>query len=90
MQIAIRELKAELSRVLSQAQTGEIIEVTSHSRPVARIVGIPAMAEDGLKALMATGGATWSGHKPQLEAPLRLVPDADHATVSRMVLEDRR
>jgi hypothetical protein len=28
-------------RVLSRAQRGEIIEVTSHNKPIARIVGIP-------------------------------------------------
>ena len=35
MDIAIRELKSSLSRVLAAAQGGEVIEVTSHRKPVA-------------------------------------------------------
>ena len=47
MPIAVRELKASLSRVLLRAQAGEVIEVTSHNRPIARIVGIPPPVGDG-------------------------------------------
>ena len=49
MSVAVRELKASLSRVLSRAQNGEIIEVTSHNKPIARIIGIPEHAEPGLR-----------------------------------------
>lgn len=88
MSIAIRELKASLSRVLSRAQQGEIIEVTSHNKPIARIVGIPLQAEAGLRGLIASGTLSWSGGKPRSRAPLEISPRG--TPVSQMVLEDRR
>ena len=65
MYVAIRELKSSLSRVLSLAQGGEVIEVTSHNKPIARILGIPPQADEGLRRLMASGTLSWSGGKPQ-------------------------
>ena len=88
MSIAVRELKASLSRVLSRAQDGEIVEVTSHNKPIARIVGIPFQAEAGLRGLLARGALSWSGGKPLARAPLELT--ARGTPVSQMVLEDRR
>lgn len=41
MSIAVRQLKASLSRVLARAQEGKVIEVNLHNKPIARIVGIP-------------------------------------------------
>lgn len=87
MSVAIRELKASLSQVLTRAQDGEVIEVTCHNKPIARIVGIPRHAEN-LRALIAGGALSWSGGKPQLAPPLVLA--ARGTPVSRMVLEDRR
>lgn len=88
MPIAVRELKATLSQVLLRAQAGEVIEVTSHKKPIARIVGIPAQAgDDGLRGLIAAGALSWSGGKPQLGPPLELLVGA--TPVSRLVLEDR-
>jgi len=88
MSIAVRELKAGLSRVLLRAQAGEVIEVTSHNRPIGRIVGIPAQARDGgLRGLIAAGALSWSGSKPCLAPPLDLTDGVK--PVGRMVLEDR-
>ena len=87
MHVAIRELKASLSRVLARARAGEVIEVTSHDRPIARIVGIPDEAADGLRRLVASGAAAWAGGKPTFEAPLALRPAG--TPVSQLVLEDR-
>jgi prevent-host-death family protein len=69
--VAIRELKAGLSRVLARARAGEVIEVTSHNRPIARIVGIPD-AEAGLRRLVASGAAAWTGGKPAFAPPVPL------------------
>ena len=88
MHVAIRELKAGLSRILAQAQAGELIEVTSHSKPIARIVGIPAQGGPGMGELVAQGALTWSGGKPLLAPPLTLA--AQGIPVSRIVLEERR
>ncbi|MBP8219960.1 MAG: type II toxin-antitoxin system prevent-host-death family antitoxin [Aeromonadaceae bacterium] len=87
MHVAVRELKSSLSRVLSLAQGGEIIEVTSHNKPIARIVGIPPQADEGLRRLMATGALSWGGGKPKFAPPVELAPSG--TSVSQMVLEDR-
>ena len=88
MHVAIRELKANLSRVLSRAREGEVIEVTSHNKSIARIVGIPPQAGGGLRGLIASGSLCWSGGKPRLVAPREVA--ARGTPVSQMVLEDRR
>jgi prevent-host-death family protein len=88
MSVAIRELKASLSRVLSRAQHGEIIEVTSHNKPIARIIGIPEHAYPGLRGLVAGGAVSWSGGKPRHKLPVAMT--ARGPSVSQMVLEDRR
>ncbi len=87
MHVAVRELKASLSRVLALAQGGEVIEVRSHHKPIARIVGIPPQTDEGLRRLIATGALSWSGGKPQFAPPLELVSGG--TSVSQMVLEDR-
>ncbi|KAF0162011.1 MAG: prevent-host-death family protein [Rhodocyclaceae bacterium] len=87
MLVAIRELKSNLSRVLALAQGGEVIEVTSHSKPIARIVGIPPQADEGLRRLMASGVLSWNGGKPQLAPAQALAPGGK--SLEQMVLEDR-
>lgn len=87
MLIPIRELKANLSRILSRAQAGEVIEVTSHKTPIARIVGIPAGADSGLGRLIGTGAMSWGGGKPEFAAPVDL--GAGGVPLGQMVLEDR-
>jgi len=87
MQIAIRELKSSLSRVLALAQGGEVIEVTSHSKPIARIVGIPPQVDEGLRRLMASGVLSWNGSKPTFTPTQALLPIGK--PIGKMVLEDR-
>ena len=87
MHVAIQELKTNLSRVLSFAQNGEVIEVTSHNKPIARIIGIPPQASAGLRNLMASGALAWRGREPEFEAPLQL--GSGGTSVSKMVVEDR-
>jgi prevent-host-death family protein len=87
MRIAMHELKAGLSRYMAQARAGEVIEVTSHDRPVARIVGIPPVDPTGVARLLARGAAQWRGGKPALQAPVILRESGK--PVSEMVLEDR-
>lgn len=86
MQISVRELKAHLSRYLSQAQEGQPLDVTSHRKVVARIVGVPAAESEGVARLVAGGLAQWGGGKP-VGAAIQLSPVG--RKVSEMVLEDR-
>jgi len=87
MHVAVRELKSSLSRVLALAQGGEVIEVTSHNKPIARILGIPQQADEGLRRLMASGTLSWRGGKPRLSPPVELASGGK--SVSQMLLEDR-
>ena len=66
MHIAINELKSGLYRVLAKAQAGEIFEITSHSKPIARIVGIPQQEDAALSKLMVSGALTWNGKKTSI------------------------
>ena len=58
MKIAVHEFKLGLSRYVAQARAGTVIELTSHDKPVARIIGIPATESPGLTRLLARG-ARW-------------------------------
>ena len=87
MQVAIRQLKAQLSKFIAYAQEGEEIEVTSHNRPVARITGIPRNIEDPLKQMITSGAAQWHGGKPKWSPPLKL--NNKGQSLSQMILSDR-
>lgn len=92
MQVAVRELKAHLSKMLALAQAGEEIEVRSHNRPIARIVGIPSTADGdlpaGIRRLVAEGAVTLgNGKKLDDFEPMALSPGG--TPVSQMVIEDR-
>ncbi len=87
MHVAIRELKSSLSRILALAQGGEVIEVTSHSKPIARIIGIPLQTDARLRRLMATGILLWNGSKPRF-APAQTLASGGKP-IGQMVLEDR-
>ncbi len=88
MAIPVRDLKAQLSRILARARNGEVIEVTSHNRPIARIVGIPEPARHDLAALVAGGLVSWNGGKPTFPEKRRRLSSGGK-TLSEMILEDR-
>ncbi len=87
MRIAMHVLKAGLSRFVAQARAGQVIEVTSHDKPVVRIVGIHNADLPGVARLLASGSAQWGGGKPALRAPIKL--GANGKALSEMVSEDR-
>ena len=86
MQVSMQEFKAHLSRYVGQARSGQLIELTSHRKVVARIVGVPPTDSAGVLCLLAAGVATWQGGKP-VGAALRLQERGK--LVSALVLEDR-
>jgi antitoxin (DNA-binding transcriptional repressor) of toxin-antitoxin stability system len=86
MQVSMQEFKSHLSRYVGQAQSGELIELTSHRKVVARIIGVPLTASTGVSSLLTAGVATWQGGKP-MGASLSLQKQGK--LVSAMVLEDR-
>lgn len=52
LQVGIRALKQNASAVVAEAAAGEVITITDHGRPVARLTAIPAETLGGL----ITGG----------------------------------
>lgn len=91
MKVAMNEFKAGLSRYVARARAGEVIELTSHAKPVARLVGIAAEQPPGIQRLLSTGAAQWAGGKPALRAPLVCPTPTLGGTpsLSDMVLEGR-
>ena len=53
--VGIRELRQQTSRVLKRVVAGEVVEVTEHGHPIARIVPLRPSA---LEQLTAEGRAT--------------------------------
>lgn len=86
MQVSMQEFKSHLSRYVGQAQSGQLIELTSHRKVVARVVGVPSTDSAGVLSLLAAGVATWQGGKP-VGAGFRLQEQGK--LVSALVLEDR-
>lgn len=86
MLVSMQEFKSHLSQYVGQAQSGELIELTSHRKVVARLVGVPPADSAGVARLLAAGAASWQGGKP---AGAALELQAVGKPVSALVLEDR-
>lgn len=74
-QVSVRDLKTHLSAWLGRVQTGEVVEVTCHRKPIARITGVKTQDEaptSPLQTALKTGLISWSGQKPTLPPPVRL------------------
>lgn len=89
-QVSVRELKAHLSQWLARVQAGELVEVTSHRRAIARLHGLkspmPAAAHP-LQAAIDAGLVSWNGSKPVIPTPIVL--KGSGKPISEIVLEDR-
>ena len=86
MQVSMREFKSHLSSYVSHAQSGQLIELTSHRKVVARLIGVPVTDSVGMAKLLAAGAATWQGGKP-IGAEISLHKQGK--PVSELVLENR-
>ena len=86
--VAVRHLKARLSEYLEQVSSGDIVEVTSRGKLIARIV--PAGAESVQKDpmdLVKEGFANWNGKKvPSGKPRIRF---KDGSLASDLVLKNR-
>lgn len=86
MQTSVRELKAQLSRLLGQVQAGTTVTVQSHGKPVAQIV--PIRSKRPISRLSSEPGITWNGKKPTGIARAETLRKG--VSVSDWVNEDRR
>jgi prevent-host-death family protein len=96
MKVSVRDFKANLSRYLKDARAGRDVVVTSHGRPVARLLAVPEetaeepAAEELLRRLkLIPGVQLGTGGKPLgSKTPMRIRPG--QKTLAETVLEDRR
>jgi prevent-host-death family protein len=89
-QVSVRELKTHLSEWLSRVQSGEVVELTSHRKPIARItVAKPAepTSTNPLQKAIDAGLISWRGQKPNLPPPVKL--NDGGPLMSDIVIEDR-
>ena len=89
-QVSVRDLKTHLSEWLARAQAGEVVEVTSHRKPIARITAVkPAESAitSPLQKAIDAGLISWNGEKPNLPPPVKL--RGQRKLLSDIVIEDR-
>ena len=86
MQVSMREFKSHLSSYISKAQSGQQIELRSHRKVVAKIIGVQSIENTGISRLLASGIVSWQGGKPA-GASFKLQDSGK--TVSTLILEDR-
>ncbi len=86
MQVSMREFKSHLSNYISKAQSGQQIELTSHRKVVAKIIGVQSIDNTGASRLISSGIASWQGGKP-VGASFKLQDSGK--TISTLILEDR-
>jgi len=86
MQVPIHEFKSHMSKYVGKAQSGERIELTSHRKIVAHIIGVPTSHHSGVMQLLSLGLASWQGGKP---VGANIILNQNGQAVSSMVIEDR-
>ncbi len=89
-QVSVRELKTHLSEWLARAQAGEVVEVTSHRKPIARITAVQQADSTSISPLQKAidaGLISWSGQNPDIPPPVKL--NDGGPLMSDIVIEDR-
>jgi prevent-host-death family protein len=89
-QVSVRDLKAHLSHWLARVRAGEVVEVTSHRQPIARLTGLGCSGSHSLNPLQAAidaGVVSWNGQKPEFPPPIRL--RGQGKPIGDIVIEDR-
>lgn len=89
-QVSVRDLKTHLSEWLGRVQAGEVVEVTSHRKPIARLTAIKqhdSTAANPLQKAIDAGIVSWNGQKPVFPPPVKL--RGQGKLVSEIVMEDR-
>lgn len=87
MRVAVRELKAHLSKYLQLVKTsGKPVIVTSRDAPVAKLGPVPDATAPKLQQLVQQGAIHWNGRKPKGG---RVRPRIAGKTAAARILEDR-
>jgi prevent-host-death family protein len=88
--VSVRDLKTHLSEWLGRVQAGEVVEVTSHRKPIARITAVrqtEPVSTNPLQKAIDAGIVSWNGQKPNLLTPVKL--RGKGKLMSDIVIEDR-
>jgi prevent-host-death family protein len=88
-QVSVRDLKTHLSEWLGRVQAGEVVEVTSHRKPIARITAVrqtEPVSTNPLQKAINIGIVSWNGQKPNLLPPVKL--RGKGKLMSDIVIED--
>lgn len=88
--VSVRDLKTHLSAWLARAQAGEVVEITSHRKPIARITAVKqadGASTNPLQKAIEAGLVSWSGQKPVFPPPVKL--RGGGRLISDIVIEDR-
>ena len=88
--VSVRDLKTHLSEWLGRVQGGEVVEVTSHRKPIARLTAIKqpdCTAANPLQKAIDAGIVSWKSHKPVFQPPVKL--NDGGPLISDIVIEDR-
>ena len=86
MKISMQKFKSHLAKYVRELEAGKMLELTSHRKVVARLIGVPQTKSAGVARLLAVGIASWQGGKPRGAA---IAVRAEGKPVSAMILEDR-
>ncbi|EAQ69082.1 prevent-host-death family protein [Synechococcus sp. RS9909] len=73
----MRDLKTHLSEWLGRVQAGEVVEVTSHRKPIARIMTVKQADSEissPMQKAIDAGVISWSGQKPNQSSCGRTAP----------------
>ncbi len=87
MQVPIHELKNHLSQYLQRVKEGELIIITSHHKPIAKLISIPQELGTEINAFLQLEGISWNGKKP---TGGKNRPKIIGKTISDYVIEDRQ
>ena len=89
-QVSVRDLKTHLSEWLGRVQAGDVVEVTSHRKPIARITALNPAASastNPLQKAIDAGVISWNGKNPAIPPPVKL--NDGGPLMSDIVIEDR-
>ena len=85
--VGLRELRARLSRYISQVKAGDTLVITDRRKPVARIVPVQTSLETRMQELVQAGLLAWNGQRFAPQAPIARTGGS--RTVAELLLEDR-
>ena len=85
--VGVRELKARLSEYLNEVREGDVIEVTSRGKTIARILPSAGKIKSDPMELVREGIANWNGKR--IPARMPEFGFKDGTLASDLILENR-